>query len=332
MDNQRTFSALCREVHDNWEWLQAADLHSEQWLSERVLRLYAHVGPHVHLQDTVPANKRYEWTPLLQHRASRAGWLYLPAGGETRPHDHHNSIAVSLVVNGKPTLSQCDILTGHEKSHSYSRSLTEPRILELDAGQLSFAFPEKFNIHGFTSPDSPALLFNVIFSRNKESRSCFSWSGERVAHSHRRDTTRTAWLRSAVMVSCLASGPAFGDCYSIFLDENGRFQISRETIHELIRCAESGNTLSQFRLAGFYNCGILVERSPGQAFHWYLEAAKNGHPDAQYQVGMMLIEGRGVTDNSYEGLDWLFKSAKNGHAQAKETFEYIMRSPEILDC
>ena len=65
----------------------------------------------------------------------------------------------------------------------------------------------------------------------------------------------------------------------------------------VMRAAEAGNAVAQFRLAILYDEGDGVPRSAKAAFEWYSRAAAQGEPESQNQVGLFYELGEGVPEN-----------------------------------
>ncbi|TNI60452.1 hypothetical protein CF121_12500 [Aeromonas media] len=90
-----------------------------------------------------------------------------------------------------------------------------------------------------------------------------------------------------------------------------------EGIASLIKAAENGNPVAQFRLGERYDYGFGVEQSDRKAFEWYQKAAEQGYSDAQCNLGCMYQNGQGTTQNDTAAAEWYHKAAEQGDADAQ---------------
>lgn len=311
------FSHTINYVFSHWHQLKQGDTHAKQVLSKQIRRLHLKLS-HADFQPQRISNQTtYQWASWLNNTNCRAGLLSLPATGYIPPHDHKNSIAVTLVLAGNPQLLRSNSLA--DKS-PLSKSALQFKTQTLQTGDISFVFPEHDNIHGFVAGKQAAQLFSIVFQiQATPQRHYYTWSKQ---------------LKSLLM-ACMLTMPTLvsaKDCYQQFLHDLNQMHLKAEHVPTLQACASEGNTLSQVQLAMLYQHGKFVAKSHSDAFAWYLKAAKSGHVEAQYQVGVMLIDGIGVTEDAFEGIDWLFKASMAGHEIAKHIFDYIMENPQPLDC
>ena len=71
------------------------------------------------------------------------------------------------------------------------------------------------------------------------------------------------------------------------------------------------------RVYGYlYLDGVLVGKSIGRAYSFFLQAAEMGDPVAQYTVSMEYFRGKHLAKSPATALDWLIKSAENGYGPA----------------
>lgn len=80
-----------------------------------------------------------------------------------------------------------------------------------------------------------------------------------------------------------------------------------------IKEANTGDSKSQFILAGMYNHGWGVDKNDKKCFYWNLQAAKGGYAKSYFNVGASYQRGKGIEKNSREALKW--------YLLAKETLE-----------
>ncbi len=84
------------------------------------------------------------------------------------------------------------------------------------------------------------------------------------------------------------------------------------------RRAESGDAATQALLGSLYVQGVVVERDPAAAAHWFHRAAEQGVAGAQYELGMMYRHGVGVPHDSTAAEAWL-ERAVSGDPAAGES-------------
>ena len=335
MREEDYFLTICHQVFKNWSWLEKGERCSQQWLSKHFYYLYQHIRSTTFYKQksriypaTINKNKGYSWIPIFTNNKCRAGLLYILPNGKVPLHDHKESIGISMILDGKPSISKCH-LSGDNKN--ILTLLKSDKIIEHKPrlNELNFIFPRENNIHGFSSNHLPSLLFNIVFFKEKHQRNYYIPKRDQYRNNN---IAFRKWLPYSIMINFALASSAMGTCNFIQSQNNNQTEITKTKLISLINCSKSGNIFFQFQLAELYNSGTSIKQNFYEAYYWYLKAAKNGHIEAQYQVGIMLLDGQGVTEDSFKALDWLSISSQNGHIQAKNVLNYILENPEPLEC
>lgn len=98
---------------------------------------------------------------------------------------------------------------------------------------------------------------------------------------------------------------------------------SPKAIEVLVKLANEGNPLAQFRLGGLYYHGHGVTEDENMAIYWWKKSAANGNAEAMYQIAHAYLFGntaaRSVADPDREAAIWYFQAASAGHAEAAYT-------------
>lgn len=84
----------------------------------------------------------------------------------------------------------------------------------------------------------------------------------------------------------------------------------------LVAWAESGDAVSQYRLANRYYAGDPFPRDLEKARAWYLKAATAGHVISQFNLGCMCAQGEGAPADEEQALLWHHHAAKQWHPDA----------------
>jgi len=116
-------------------------------------------------------------------------------------------------------------------------------------------------------------------------------------------------------------------------DANGTGQM-RDGLTDLIKKAEEGVSIAQFRLGGKYYFGIGVKRDYKEAGKWFRKAAEQGYTDAQSILGWMYYIGWGVEKDCREAAKWYRKAAEKGDVEAQFHFGllYVLGEGVERDC
>ena len=334
---EEKFTGVSRQIAQNWRILEHGERASCMWLSSRIGQLHRELDRSAEFHykvrqigDLAAGSKPYHWIPLVEHDNCRSGLLYLPPGGRIAMHDHPHSICVSMVLDGTPLISQCDRVPG--RRHAFTQLAQEEiSCRRLQPHQKSFIFPQKSNMHGFSSSGSSCLLLNSVFQR-KAMHHHRLLSGQLISRSLFGEHFSSALL-PAMFLSMSLSLPA-----SVYADDAFHSVDSATTVlaempfDTLERYALDGNVEAQTSLAGRYSSGVGVQKDLYRAGIWYRRAAEGGCTEAQYRIGVMLIDGEGITEDSNEGSEWIFRASQADHANATSVFNYLMANPVALDC
>jgi Sel1 repeat protein len=87
-------------------------------------------------------------------------------------------------------------------------------------------------------------------------------------------------------------------------------------LSQLEKCAQSGETYSQYNLGARYMNGIEAPIDLEKAFYWTKLAADKGYPFAESNLGWLYYKGWGVPKDDKKAFEWTIKSAKQGHIPA----------------
>ena len=336
------FAGVSRQIFQNWRMLEGGNRDSCVWLSSRIDRLHRELSTTPDFRNKVRRtvdfgadSKPYHWMPLLEHDNCRSGLLYLPPGGRIAMHDHPHSIGVSMVLGGTPLIFQCDRVSELECRNS-SNPLAKKRVScsRMKPHQKSFIFPQKNNIHGFSSSGSSCLLLNSVFQKKAMHHHRLlpgqlikrSLSGEHLSSALQKSLTAMF-----LSMSLSLSASTYADDASLSLD-TATTALAAMPFDTLESYALDGNIEAQASLARRYSSGNGVQKDLYRASIWYRRAAEGGCAEAQYQIGVMLLDGEGMTEDSNEGLEWIFRASQADHAKATDVFNYIMANPVALDC
>jgi len=82
----------------------------------------------------------------------------------------------------------------------------------------------------------------------------------------------------------------------------------------LLKKANSGDFVSQEKLAWIYYKGTGVKKSYKRAFYWYLKSTKHGNPIVYYNLGLCYLLGQGTKTNYKRAFHWTKKAAEAGYA------------------
>jgi hypothetical protein len=337
---ENSFAGVSRQIFQNWRTLESGNRDSCVWLSSRIDQLHRELSTAPDFcskvwrtDDLAAGSKPYHWIPLVEHDNCRSGLLYLPPGGRIAMHDHPHSIGVSIVLDGTPLISQSDRVSGCRYSFT---PLAQKKIsrTRLQPHQKSFIFPQKNNMHGFSSSGSSCLLLNSVFQKKAMHHHSLlpgqlinrSFSGEHLFSTLQKSLT-------AICLSMSLSLPAsvYADEASLSVD-TATAALAAISFDTLERYALDGNVEAQASLAVRYSSGEGVQKDLYRAGIWYRRAAEGGCAEAQYRIGVMLIDGEGMTEDSNEGLEWIFRASQADHAKATSVFNYLMANPVALDC
>lgn len=98
---------------------------------------------------------------------------------------------------------------------------------------------------------------------------------------------------------------------------------SPKAVELLIRLANEGNPLAQFRLGNLYYHGHSVAEDENMAIYWWKKSAAGGNAEAMYQIAHAYLFGgtaaKSVADPDREAAIWYFQAASAGHAEAAYT-------------
>jgi TPR repeat protein len=98
---------------------------------------------------------------------------------------------------------------------------------------------------------------------------------------------------------------------------------SPKALETLLKLANDGNPLAQFRLGGLYYHGQGIAEDENMAIYWWKKSAASGNAEAMYQIAHAYLFGstaaKNVPDPDREAALWYFQAASAGHAEAAYT-------------
>ena len=92
------------------------------------------------------------------------------------------------------------------------------------------------------------------------------------------------------------------------------------------KAAELDNEVAQWKLAGYYEKGVGVEKNEPLAFQWYLKSAENGFVKAQCAAAIAYWNGAGVAQDHDQAEKWLARVEATDPGEA-----YAQRAALIHD-
>lgn len=76
--------------------------------------------------------------------------------------------------------------------------------------------------------------------------------------------------------------------------------------------SDHGEALASYRLARFYDEGLITEQNVKLALKYYEKAAYSGHDESKIRLGYFLCKGIGVTKDKKQADYWLSQSSVQG--------------------
>jgi uncharacterized protein len=93
--------------------------------------------------------------------------------------------------------------------------------------------------------------------------------------------------------------------------------LSKRSIDDIRKAAESGDAEAQYLLGLAHNSGTGVAKDAERTAYWLRRSATRGFSRAQFAYGQRLYWGWGeLTPNKKEGFEWWLVAAENGNASA----------------
>lgn len=86
---------------------------------------------------------------------------------------------------------------------------------------------------------------------------------------------------------------------------------------DIIKRAESGDSVMQHNLATMYQVGEGVEKNQEKSSYWFLKAAMQGLPQSQTKVGARYWQGAGIPMDREKAVYWMKKAAEQGEVTAE---------------
>ncbi|MBI3675035.1 MAG: SEL1-like repeat protein [Proteobacteria bacterium] len=102
-----------------------------------------------------------------------------------------------------------------------------------------------------------------------------------------------------------------------YLTGRGKPKSDEQAARWLVRAANEGNAVAQYRLGMLYRHGLGVEADPAQALRWYEASALQGNRKAMHNLGVANAEGLGVPQNYAEAARWFSQAANLGYLDSE---------------
>ena len=94
--------------------------------------------------------------------------------------------------------------------------------------------------------------------------------------------------------------------------------VSKLSLDQLQKLANSGDPAAQNELGVRYRLGTDVEKDPGKAIPWFLKAAKQGYGKAYFNLGAAYYNGDGVNISDEDACVWFTLAADAGEQRGVE--------------
>jgi uncharacterized protein len=105
--------------------------------------------------------------------------------------------------------------------------------------------------------------------------------------------------------------------FQIFTTGSDAEQNAMESVPEIQKNAEQGDSNAQYKLGLVYDVGVGARQDLAEAALWYQRAADQGHVAAQFNLGLMYASGRGVSQDLVQAHMWLNLAAAGSQAAAR---------------
>lgn len=105
------------------------------------------------------------------------------------------------------------------------------------------------------------------------------------------------------------------------LSRNAHGKDDTHFLQNIMKAAEAGDPIAQFKLAAMYYEGNGFPRNDSEAMKWYLKAAQQDHIEAQYILGAMYEKGEGAAKDDDQAYKWFSMAARQGYARARTVLE-----------
>jgi TPR repeat protein len=96
------------------------------------------------------------------------------------------------------------------------------------------------------------------------------------------------------------------------------------------KSAASGNAEAMYQIAHAYLFGSTAAKSLAdpdkEAAIWYFQAASAGHAEAAYTLGLLFLAGKGVVEDRNEAIRWFRNASNKGHVEARKALETAEKS------
>ncbi|HED13629.1 MAG TPA: sel1 repeat family protein [Gammaproteobacteria bacterium] len=97
----------------------------------------------------------------------------------------------------------------------------------------------------------------------------------------------------------------------------------RQAAGLLIKAADQGNRLAQYRLGLLFARGAGVDKNLVKAREWLQKAALQGHPKAQFYLGQMYLFGDGGAKEPVTAATWFWLATSLGDRYAKDSLRVM---------
>jgi len=131
-----------------------------------------------------------------------------------------------------------------------------------------------------------------------------------------------ASLLQSAALGAEAGSPQF---FQIFAMGSAAEQNSIESVPELQKIADQGDSNAEYKLGLVYDVGVGARQDLAKAALWYQRAADQGHVAAQFNLGLMYATGRGVPQDLVQAHMWLNLAAAGSQAAARAERDLVAK-------
>jgi TPR repeat protein len=122
---------------------------------------------------------------------------------------------------------------------------------------------------------------------------------------------------ASLLQSAALGAEAGSQFFQIFAMGSAAEQNSIESVPELQKNADQGDSNAEYKLGLVYDVGVGARQDLAKAALWYQKAADQGHVAAQFNLGLMYATGRGVPQDLVQAHMWLNLAAAGSQAAAR---------------
>ncbi|WP_281235321.1 T9SS type A sorting domain-containing protein [Flavobacterium gelatinilyticum] len=107
------------------------------------------------------------------------------------------------------------------------------------------------------------------------------------------------------------------------LDSKQFYKDYSTLFHDILPCAEAGNSGAQNYIGLMYSYGLGIEKNESIGFNYVEKSALNGEPAGQSNLGNFYRKGTGCTIDMKKAVEWYTKAADKNHDRASYGLGYM---------